>query len=56
MPADRIPDLVRRATSDHDVGSPQAWQVTIVRLPAEITVRATVTGPGGSDSLVLPPR
>ncbi|WP_103355819.1 hypothetical protein [Amycolatopsis sp. CA-128772] len=56
VPVDRIPDLVRQATSTHDVGAPRTWQVTIVRLPAESTVRATVTGPGGSASVVLPPR
>ena len=55
-PLDRIPDLVRRATSTLDVGSPKSWQVTVVRLPDALTVRVTVTGPGGSASLTLPPQ
>ncbi|MEU4520000.1 hypothetical protein AB0F52_15045 [Amycolatopsis sp. NPDC024027] len=55
VPADRIPDLVAQARGTHDVGSPRTWQVTVVRLPAALTVRATVTGPGGSASAVLPP-
>jgi hypothetical protein len=56
VPLDRIPDLVRRATSTLDVGSPKSWQVTAVRLPDALTVRVTVTGPGGSASLTLPPQ
>lgn len=55
VPADRIPDLVAQAGGTHDVGSPRTWQVTVVRLPAALTVRATVTGPGGSASVALPP-
>jgi hypothetical protein len=56
VPLDRIPDLVRRATSTLDVGSPKSWQVTVVPLPGAPAVRVTVTGPGGSASLALPPR
>lgn len=56
VPLEGIPDLVRRATSTLDVGSPKSWQVTAVRLPDALTVRVTVTGPGGSASLTLPPQ
>lgn len=51
LPVDRIPDLVRKATSTLHVGSPQTWQVTVVALPGTVTTRVTVTGPGGSASL-----
>jgi len=51
MPADRIPGLVRKALRTLDVGTPQAWQVTVVPLPSPRTVHVTVTGPKGSASL-----
>ncbi|MEV7043602.1 hypothetical protein [Amycolatopsis sp. NPDC051061] len=47
LPVDRLPDLVRKATSTLDVGSPRTWQVTA----DPFTVRVTVTGPEGSSSL-----
>ncbi|SEF38422.1 hypothetical protein SAMN05421837_12153 [Amycolatopsis pretoriensis] len=56
IPADRIPDLVRQATSTLAVGWPRTWQITVVRAPDTVTVRITATGPGGSASLVVPPR
>ncbi|MEU8640064.1 hypothetical protein AB0C38_48385 [Amycolatopsis sp. NPDC048633] len=48
---DRIPDLVREAKHSFDVGSPQTWQVTVVRLPDAVSVRVTVSGPKGSNFL-----
>lgn len=56
IPADRVPDLVRQATSTLDVGWPRSWRITVVRGPDTVTVRITATGPGGSASLVVPPR
>ncbi|MGK3204779.1 hypothetical protein [Amycolatopsis sp. MEPSY49] len=56
IPADRVPDLVRQATSTLDVGWPRTWQITVVRGPDAVTVRITATGPGGSASVVVPPR
>ncbi|SEC81914.1 hypothetical protein SAMN04489727_5211 [Amycolatopsis tolypomycina] len=54
VPLDRIPELAEQATSVLDVGWPRSWQITVTRADVT-TVRLTVTGPGGSASLVLPP-
>ncbi|HET6711200.1 DUF3592 domain-containing protein [Amycolatopsis sp.] len=55
VPPDRIPELVEQATSVLDVGWPRSWQITVTRADVT-TIRLAVTGPGGSASLVLPPR
>ncbi|WP_086848773.1 hypothetical protein [Amycolatopsis kentuckyensis] len=55
IPPDRLPDLIHQATT-LDVGWPRSWQLTVARTPDTTTVRLTVTGPGGSASVVLPPR
>lgn len=55
IPPERIPDVVRQATI-LDVGWPRSWQVTVIVAADATTVRLVVTGPGGSASVVLPPR
>ncbi|OXM50470.1 hypothetical protein [Amycolatopsis alba] len=51
LAVDRVPPLVRRATTTIDVGSPQTWQVTIVPFGTAVSSRVIVTGPDGSGSL-----
>jgi len=51
LPLDRIPGLVGKARSTLEVGSPQTWQVTAVPVAGAVTLRVTVTGPDGSESL-----
>ncbi|MFK0248791.1 hypothetical protein ACIQUM_29200 [Amycolatopsis azurea] len=51
LAVDRVPPLVRRATTTIDVGSPQSWQVTIVPFGNAVSSRVIVTGPDGSGSL-----
>ncbi|MFC3450517.1 hypothetical protein [Amycolatopsis speibonae] len=51
LTVDRVPAMVKRATSTIDVGSPQTWQVTIVPFGNAVSSRVIVTGPDGSGSL-----
>ncbi|WP_290061279.1 hypothetical protein [Amycolatopsis solani] len=56
LPADLIPEVVGQAAKALDVGSPRTWQFTIVRSDGDVTVRVTVSGPGGTASFAVPPR
>ncbi|WP_409494440.1 hypothetical protein [Amycolatopsis sp. cmx-11-12] len=51
LAVDRVPALVKRATTTIDVGSPQTWQVTAVPFGGDVSLRVLVTGPDGSGSL-----
>ncbi|WP_414938622.1 hypothetical protein [Amycolatopsis sp. cmx-11-51] len=51
MAVDRVPALVKKATTTIDVGSPQTWQVIAVPFGADVSLRVIVTGPDGSGSL-----
>ncbi|MEU3625422.1 hypothetical protein BS329_30950 [Amycolatopsis coloradensis] len=51
LAADRVPALVKRATTTIDVGSPRTWQVTAVPFGGDVSLRVVVTGPDGSGSL-----
>ncbi|MFB7185256.1 hypothetical protein ACFCZT_08030 [Streptomyces sp. NPDC056230] len=51
LPYDRIPALVREATTTLGVRSPRARQLTADHLSGPLTIRVTVTGPNGAASL-----
>lgn len=51
LPYDRIPALVREATTTLGVRSPRTWQLTADHLGGPLTIRVTVTGPNGAASL-----
>ncbi|MFJ5723130.1 hypothetical protein [Streptomyces sp. NPDC093149] len=51
LPYDRIPALVREATTTLRVRSPRTWQLTADHLTGPLTLRVTVTGPNGAASL-----
>ncbi|WP_181771330.1 hypothetical protein [Amycolatopsis pittospori] len=52
MAVDRVPALVRRATSTLRVGVPQTWQVTGVPFGTDVSLRVVVSGPEGSGAVV----
>ncbi|MGW3289491.1 hypothetical protein ACWDR3_33110 [Streptomyces sp. NPDC001002] len=51
LPFERIPALVKEATTTLGVHSPQSWQVTADNLTGSLTLRIGVTGSEGTASL-----
>lgn len=48
LPYERFPALVEEARTTLGIDSPQTWQLTVDRLTGSLTIRVTVTGPGGT--------
>ncbi|MGW4898673.1 hypothetical protein ACWEQL_41540 [Kitasatospora sp. NPDC004240] len=48
LPYDRVPALVREATSTLGVGTPNTWQLTADRLTGTVVLRVSVTGSEGA--------
>ncbi|MEN8652019.1 hypothetical protein ABCR94_15735 [Streptomyces sp. 21So2-11] len=51
LPYERIPALVKEARTTLGVRSPQTWQLSADHFTGSLTIRITVTGPGGGASL-----
>ncbi|MFF8422421.1 hypothetical protein [Streptomyces sp. NPDC015680] len=48
LPYDRVPALVKEATTTLGVGSPRTWQLTADRLTGRVALRVSVTGSEGT--------
>ncbi|MGW2113402.1 hypothetical protein [Streptomyces sp. NPDC001948] len=48
LPYDRVPALVKEATTTLGVGSPRTWQLTADRLTGRVALRVSVTGSKGT--------
>ncbi|MFF3735211.1 hypothetical protein ACFYXM_34315 [Streptomyces sp. NPDC002476] len=48
LPYDRVPALVKEATTTLGVGSPRTWQLTANRLTGRVALRVSVTGSEGT--------
>ncbi|WP_406529102.1 hypothetical protein [Streptomyces sp. I8-5] len=48
LPYDRVPALVKEATTTLGVGSPRTWQLTAERLTGRVALRVSVTGSEGT--------
>lgn len=48
LPYDRVPALVKEATTTLGVGSPRTWQLTADRLTGSVALRVSVTGSEGT--------
>ncbi|MGQ7747092.1 hypothetical protein ACUN29_00975 [Streptomyces sp. WC2508] len=48
LPYDRVPALVKEATTTLGVGSPRTWQLTADRLTGKVALRVSVTGSEGT--------
>ncbi|MFF1347900.1 hypothetical protein ACFVZJ_18300 [Streptomyces sp. NPDC058322] len=48
LPYDRVPALVKEATTTLGIGSPRTWQLTADRLTGRVALRVSVTGSEGT--------